>query len=107
MSFSAEQELALRLCGTAERRVQDEARTSQLVRAVDFKELARVLNSQRVFALCGTRLLETHADDVPEVLAEAVDETVMDNRRRGIVIDHVTGKTELALEQETAGWETA
>lgn len=99
MSFSAEQELALRLCGTAERRLEDEPRIAELVRAVDFEELEGVLSWQRLLALCGSRLLESHRDEVPEAFAAAVEAEMADNRRRGLVLDHVTGTTELALER--------
>lgn len=90
MTLDGEEELALRLCGNAERRDRGRPSIERLAGAADPGTLLAVLESQRIVALAGTRLEQAVPGAMPEEFRERVAEHVAHNRHRGALFSHLS-----------------
>jgi len=101
MTLSAEEELSLRLCGSAERRERDRGRIERLAGSVEPDHLLAVLESQRIVALAGTRLEQLAPGAMPDQFRRRVAEHVAHNRHRGALFSHLS--LGLCADLEAAG----
>jgi hypothetical protein len=100
---SVEEELALRLCGIADRREREAGRIDELARRADCRRLTDFLFHQRVFALVGSRLRARHDEYVPRFFSEHLEQEILGARRRFALHSHHV--QDLAVTLEAAGIE--
>jgi hypothetical protein len=81
--------LALALAGTAERRAAQQAEIEGLARSVDHDWLASAMDRARLLPLLGTRLVAAAPDAVPSAFADAVQQALVQARRRAILVEQV------------------
>lgn len=84
---TAEEELILLLCGTAERRQRTAERIEDLARAADYEALAALMSRQLLLPLLGERLLATAPGWAPPRFHALLDEAAAAARRRGAVME--------------------
>ena len=101
MTLSAEEELALRLCGSARRRHRDRGTIERLATEVPPDNLLAILESQRIVALAGERLEQAVPGVMSAAFRERVAEHVAHNRHRGALFSHLS--MGLCADLEAAG----
>ena len=96
---AAGRRLALVLCGTAERRSARRAEIDRLARSVDPGWLASALGSARLLPLLGSRLMAAAPDALPATFAGAVEDALVQARRRATLVEQVALQLVRRLEQ--------
>jgi Uncharacterised nucleotidyltransferase len=86
-TVTAEEELLLLLCGTAERRQRIGDRIVALARRADLDLLAALMARQLLFPLLGTRLVEAAPEQVTPTLKRRLDRALDLARRRGAQVE--------------------
>jgi Uncharacterised nucleotidyltransferase len=84
---TAEEELILLLCGTAERRWRATARIDELAQTVDYEAVGALMARQLLLPILGTRLLEIAPERVPAEFSGLLEETLAATRRHGIAME--------------------
>jgi hypothetical protein len=96
---SAEQELALLVAGTRERRAEAEGRLRELAGRADPERLAATLDDQRLLALGGDRLLAALPDALPERFREHVAEARRLSALRSVAVDSIAQSLQQTLDE--------
>ena len=84
---TAEEELLLLLCGTAERRRRTRDRIVALAGSTDSEVLAALMARQLLFPLLGSRLVEAAPEQVTPALTERLEEALGLARWRGVQVE--------------------
>lgn len=95
---TAEEELLLLLCGTAERRRWTHDRIVALAGSADLDLLAALMARQLLFPLLGTRLLEAAPEQAEPVLGKRLEEALDLARRRGVQVELLALQLQADLE---------
>ena len=99
-SVSAEEELALLLCGTQERRRRAQDRIEQLAGAVEFDSLSALLARQNVMFIAYYRLLEAAPESVPGHIRNLLTDFAALRSRRGLMTEALALQFQADLERE-------
>lgn len=97
-AITAEEELLLLLCGTAERRRRTHDRIVALAAGANLDVLAALMARQLLFPLLGTRLVEAAPEQTLTALGERVEQALGLARRRGVQVELLAVQVQADLE---------